>query len=292
MAVNGSTAGAIDLNDGTIELLAGRDTFDNTGCAFSMIQPHGDADTANTTENRAVLTVNGGQMLLTNGIFRVGPKNAGYRGSATVTLNGGLVAAKRIYVDAGLTNKVFNFNGGTFRFTAESGAAFNGAGRAATGFNVLAGGAKFDVPAGDLALGGIALSGSGPVVKLGAGTLALDSVWNGRVRVFGGTLRIAGAASSSVPAVQLASGTGLSLADGAAATFAPASLALPASGSFALALDPGDCLALPAGTPPFSASVTLTDPGAIGTFAVLTYSDIAPDVARLAVANPAPGRAY
>ena len=134
-----------------------------------------------------------GTLNLTNGTVTVGNylqlgTSAG--GVGTVNLVGGTLSVSNIQTGAG--SGTFNFNGGTLLIPGSSTTNF-WVNRSACVANVQAGGANIDTAGYDVTLGQN-LSGTGPMTKLGLGTLTLSgaNTYSGTITINNGTLALAG----------------------------------------------------------------------------------------------------
>jgi autotransporter-associated beta strand protein len=304
--INSMGDGGITVNGGALEITHGSATAERAGYGLMLANHHQDIDSA-IADTHGFLTVNAGQVSVTNGIISLGSKNAGSTGSAAVTLNGGELAMKRFYVLASpLVPKTVTFNGGTLRLTGD-GRLFDGPGATNGSLALLtgAGGARIDTGASNLSLDA-PLAGPGGLDKLGGGTLTLAAAntYAGRTRVYAGMLRFTGTAAAATPDLAVASGARLSLADGALAAFSPAAVAFGTAAPVTLELEtaadgPGsDRLALPAGATLGAVVFAPVTQGTSarsarpGDYVVLSYGGSAPDIGRFTVPDPAPFRSY
>jgi len=306
LAIN-SGSGSITVNGGRLEATAGSNTADLNGYALMIGNNH--QDSTSPTYGSGTLTVNGGEALFTNGIVKIGSKNSESTGALAIVLNGGVLATRRIYVDACTeVAKTLTFNGGTLRLSG-SGALLDGPGATNGTLTVTVGdsGAAIDTGAHALTLAPPLLgAGSGGLTKFGAGTLTLTgaSTYLGPTRVLGGLLRLGGAATALQPDLAVVSGCGVSLSDGALTVFAPRALAFGSAAPVTVELETAedsaasDRLVLPAGAVldrlAFVPVVqgTQTRSTRPGDYTVLAYTDNAPDVSRFSVPDPAVNRTY
>lgn len=190
---NGSTAvnprGTLNLNNGAVNVghsmnMGGRyDNNQNVACYGT-----------------ATLNLNGGEMKVgtgtstatangINGWLYMGNLNPGTVSRSTINLNGGSLTLAQLYAGTYGTNTI-NFNGGTLRASQDNGTFISGDNLAC---NLGVGGAVIDT-AGFTAAIQSHLTGLGPLVKQGAGTLVLDgrNTYSGVTHVNEGTLRLAG----------------------------------------------------------------------------------------------------
>ena len=304
--INDRADGGITVNGGLLEITHGSATADRAGYGLMIANNHQNNTTAIADNIRGFLTVNGGMVSVANGIISLGSQHANSTGSAAVTLNGGELAAKRLYMNASpAMPKTVTLNGGLLRLTG-GGKIFDGPGAANGSLTLIAGtgGARIDTGANDLTLD-TPLTGTGGLDKSGSGMLTLTAAntYAGRTRVLAGVMRFTGA--SATPAdLMVASGAGISLADGTLADFAPAAIsfggAMPVRIELETAANSSDSDrivlsgAAPQGGIVFSPVVQGTAARSlrVGDYVVLAYTGAAPDVARFTVSDPAPMRAY
>src|SRR6267378_1438532 len=151
----------------------------------------GDIFVGEAASTTTVFNQNGGLVEFTgNGNNRVAFANAAATANGTYNLNGGVLWTKQIVqVTAGSPGGTFNFNGGTLKPTTNSTTFFQGVQTA----NVQAGGAIIDTTNLNITIGQN-LGGTGPLTKLGTGTLTLSgaNTYTGTTTVSNGTLLVNG----------------------------------------------------------------------------------------------------
>ena len=300
--------GYITVNNGLLEVTAGSNTADLNGYGMMLGNQHTDGTDKQTCSGAFI--VNGGAAVITNGIFKLGSKNATSAGTLAVGLNGGVLAVRRFYVDGcPLVPKTFTLNGGTL-LVPVSGNLFDGPGVTNGSMTVLVGngGAVIDTGAASVTnTAALLAAGDGGLTKLGTGTLTLrgTNTYTGRTRVQAGMLRFAEPAAALVPDLAVMSRAGLSLADGALTTFSPSALVMgtavaASSLELELASDGAACdvLAVPAGATLGRIAFAPVTQGTtarakrVGDYVVMTYAGNAPDTGLLTVSDPAPLRSY
>jgi fibronectin-binding autotransporter adhesin len=174
----GAIAGAgstsrMDMSSGTLELY---------GPAVSVLV--GDTVAGAT----GIFNQNGGLVWGSSGSGNTVTIGNSVNADGTYNLNGGVLwIAKVQQGNAGATNVVFNFNGGTLRPTASSTIFMQGLLTA----NILSGGAFIDTTNFNITIGQ-SLGGTGNLTKLGTGTLTLTgaSSYTGSTVVSNGTLAL------------------------------------------------------------------------------------------------------
>jgi autotransporter-associated beta strand protein len=110
-------------------------------------------------------------------------------GTFTYNLNGGTLTVPSISKTSPNASGTFNFNGGTLKAAGYTGTFMEGL----TAANIQGGGAKIDTDGYDVTIGQ-ALSGTGVLTKLGAGTLALSgtNTHTGDTVISNGVLALSG----------------------------------------------------------------------------------------------------
>ena len=304
-AINSGT-GEITVNAGTLEAIGGGGTGLDS---YAMMIGNQHTDGTDPQTGSGTLTVNGGQVLFTNGVVKIGSKSATSTGAQVVTVNGGTLATRRFYVDScPLVSKTVTLNGGTLRVAA-SGILFDGPAitNGTLTVKVGDGGAVIDTDVYDVTnTPALLAAGTGGLTKLGVGTLTLagTNTYTGRTLVQAGLLRFSGAAAALHPNLMLSSTGGLSLRDGALSTFSPAAFSNLVVGAATVELEmsavssASDVLALPADAWVGHLSVAPYVQGTAqrvkrsGDYVIMSYAGSAPDVSRFTVQDPAPFCTY
>ncbi|HON46294.1 MAG TPA: autotransporter-associated beta strand repeat-containing protein [Kiritimatiellia bacterium] len=254
----------------------------------------------------ALITVNGGELVASNEI------NLGITPSATGTLHvaGGLVSARNIVVGGGYGRILLD--GGTLHL-------WMGPMNAPQDVQIMAGGARIEVRSGRFTIARPLLAGEandGGLVKIGAGMLALDSsedhTFTGPVTVEEGILAFRNEAGAPLPAsttLTVSPGASLYLTSEdirndrvmtvANATLGAAEPAVDATlAVWCGANSTCDQLAVTGNLTLGQVAVLLYQRGSLdpalyaGTYPILSYAGIDPDLTGLSVANPIASHTY
>jgi autotransporter-associated beta strand protein len=220
----GDIAGAgslsrFDISSGTLELY---------GSAVSVLV--GDLVAGAT----GVFNQNGGLVWGSAGSGNLVTIGNSVNADGTYNLNGGVLwIAKVTQGNAGATNVVFNFNGGTLKPTGSSTTFMQGLLTA----NILSGGAVIDTTNLNITIAQ-SLAGTGSLKKLGTGTLVLsgNSTYTGSTVVSNGTLVLGTGSLNGGGSVVVADGATLSYTNGGG-PLTVSSLTMGAAGASTLQLN-------------------------------------------------------
>lgn len=159
----------------------------------------------NVAGAKGVFNQNGGLVWGSAGSGNTLTIGGGANGDGSYNLNGGTLWIAQVRQgNAGATNVVFNFNGGTLKPTASSTTFFQGLLSA----NVQNGGVVIDTTNLNITIAqNLVAAGAGGLTKLGSGTLTLSgaNTYSGSTTISNGTLAVSGQLGSG--AVNVASGT-------------------------------------------------------------------------------------
>ncbi|MEO7100541.1 MAG: autotransporter-associated beta strand repeat-containing protein [Luteolibacter sp.] len=196
MNVWDTTQGRMIVNGGTVNLNANTDIQFSTG----SYQPGSSQGTSSVTLNSGAITSwSGNQTGAGNGVINLNNNGTSTGINNTFNLNGGTLTIGGIVSGQTAGSRVFNFNSGVLKPTANSGTFFN-SGVASTA-NVRNGGAVIDSNGFNITIGqalvhstvsGDAASDGG-LTKSGTGTLTLSgaNTYNGNTTVNAGQLTLA-----------------------------------------------------------------------------------------------------